>query len=318
MHAKLFYSIKYPKMKILITSLCLLISVLTFAQQDKQFTNYMFDRMSFNPGATGLNGFNTTVIGRNQWVGTDHSPYTLLANIQGELPKLKSGIGLTMYADRIGFGTTQDVKLNFSHAYDLGKLGTLHPGIGVGIVRKAFDLVWVSVWPNDPDLPIGENDVAFDLSSGLYLQGNADRYYFGVSVTHLTTPFLESVNFQTARHYYALGGVNLGYDQLAIADGLVLKPSFLVISDGVTTTFDVSLLGDYSLEGGHQVYGGVTYRRKDAIALLAGYVVSAKRQKNDQSVNFRIGYSYDITISSINNTSRGSHELILSFGIPSN
>jgi len=284
----------------------------TFAQRDKQLTNYMFDRMSFNPGATGLKGLNTTTIGRLQWVNVDNAPRTLLFNLQGNLPKIKSGLGLSFYVDQIGFGTHHDLKLNFSHQFSLGKVGTLSPGIGVGILRYKFIPTW---FPFDSDLPVGFRDTGFDINLGLFLKGSSLPYYFGFSTTHITQPFLDEVNFKVARHYYFTGGYDITYKALPLLKGLSLKPSFLVITEGVTTSFDLTLMANYVLNAyNDELYLGITYRRKDAIAILVGYHLK-RSQSVRQIRTWHIGYAYDITTSSINNYSKGSHEVVLRFNL---
>ena len=90
--------------KILLLALCYLSVNAAYTQSDKNLTHYMFDRISFNPGATGYKGYCGTVVGREQWVATDFAPRTFLMNLEGNLQKLNAGVGLSLMNDAIGFG----------------------------------------------------------------------------------------------------------------------------------------------------------------------------------------------------------------------
>ena len=222
----------------------------------------------------------------------------------------------------LDLGSELDLKINYAQHLDFPGVGVLSPGIGVGITNVGFQPTWLApdTWDDvslDPDLPIGSGGTGVDINFGLFWRG-VQNYYIGLSATHLTQPFIQEVNFEKARHYYLTGGIDIDYSMLSIADGLTLKPSFLAISDGVSTTFDLTLLGDYDLTSYQHVYGGLTYRRKDAVALLIGFGMDRSNDDGEgllegEPDHWTLGYSYDITTSSINNTSRGSHELMFKY-----
>ncbi len=287
----------------------------------------MFDRMSFNPGATGYKGYCGTIIGREQWVATDNAPRTILANFEGNLQMINAGVGLSFSTDAIGFGRALDVKLNYAQHLNFAGSGILSPGIAVGITSMAFDPTWIAPETGtdvslDPNLPISASETGLDIGFGLFWRGTSQPYYLGISATHLTQPFLETVNFRKARHYYITGGFDIGYNMLPLANGLTLKPSFLVINEGVTTSFDLTLLGDYEINPVQSIYAGLTYRRKDAVAILIGFTQLHTGPDGESGPIFgkgsppsrwNIGYSYDITTSSINQYSKGSHELMFKY-----
>ncbi len=310
--------------KILLLTICYFSVNLVYSQSDKQLTHYMFDKMSFNPGATGYKGYCGTIVGREQWVATDNAPRTILANLEANIQNLNAGVGLSLSTDAIGFGSALDVKLNYAQHINFAGAGILSPGIGLGLTSMAFDPDWIAPETGtdvslDPNLPISASATTFDVSFGLFWRGTSMPYYVGISSTHLTQPYLEAVNFEKARHYYVTGGFDIGYNMLPLVNGLTLKPSFLVINEGVTTSFDLTLLGDYEINPVQSIYAGLTYRRKDALAILIGFTqlkTGPKGQygslKGDPD-KWNIGYSYDITTSSINQYSRGSHELMFKY-----
>ena len=310
--------------KILLLTACFLCVNMAYSQSDKQLTNYMFDQISFNPGATGYKGYCGTAIYRNQWVAHDYAPTTFLLNLQANLQDFNSGVGLSLYQDKIGFGSELDLKLNYAFHIEVVKAGILSPGIGLGFSNVGFKPEWNAPQTGtdvslDPTLPLGASDLAFDANFGLFWRGTTAPYYLGISVTHLTAPKLKKVNFEKARHYYVTGGMTVDYDMLAIMPPLTFKPSFLIIADGVTTTFDASLLAYYGLNNTQSVYAGLTYRRKDALAVFIGFnqlVTKAAGKKGTlggDPDSWTAGYSYDITTSSINEYSKGTHELMFTY-----
>ena len=87
----------------------------SFAQQDPQFTQYMFDRLSINPGVAGTSGnICATALLRQQWTGFDGAPKTGLINIHSPIDKISSGVGLSVYFDQLGQLKTNAVRLHDS------------------------------------------------------------------------------------------------------------------------------------------------------------------------------------------------------------
>ena len=122
--------------------ICFISVNLSFAQQDKQLTHYMFDKMSFNPAATGFKGICGTIIYRNQWDRVQDAPNTTLLNVQANIPRQNLGVGLSFTNDAIGFQRNNTVTLN--GAYHLKtSAGVLSAGIGIGIINIGFSPVWI-------------------------------------------------------------------------------------------------------------------------------------------------------------------------------
>ncbi len=312
---------------LLFTFSCLIVS-LGFSQSDKQLSHYMFDNVSFNPGATGYKGFCGSLFYRDQWEKVDGAPNTFLLNAQGNIQKLSAGVGLSIARDVIGFQSELDVKLNFAKHFYIPRKGHLSLGLGLGIINTGFQPKWVT--PDigeDPNLPLAEAGSSLDLNFGVFWRGTSVPYYLGISATHLTQPNIKKVYFEKARHYYVTGGIDIGYNMLAIASELTLKPSFLLISEGVTTSLNVSLLADYWLNTTQGIWGGLSYRTTDAVVIMLGFQTKlytktftsqgsgflGKPNRISPGDVLKIGYSYDVTTSKSNVYSKGSHEIMLSY-----
>ncbi|MBL7962370.1 MAG: type IX secretion system membrane protein PorP/SprF [Flavobacteriales bacterium] len=273
------------------------------AQQDPQFTQYMFDRLSINSGVAGTNGnICATAILRQQWSGFEGAPKTALLNFHAPLTKISSGIGLTFTSDELGQQKNTIARLHYSFHRKVG-VGTLGIGLYAGMSGRSLGNKWVSVDPVGDDNSIpdnGSSQSGFDMGAGLYYV--SPTFYAGFSVTQLPETELKDVSIKNARHYYLLAG----YDWAIGGDKkYVLQPSTLIKSDGTSTQLDLTANFLYN----NMVWLGVSFRTEDAIAPMIGYQYS---QPNGKGM-LRLGYSYDVTTSELSNYSSGSHELMLNY-----
>ncbi len=287
---------------------CSLAVNLSIGQQDKQFTHYMFDKMSYNPAATGFNGYCGTLIYRNQWDRVEDAPNTALLNVQGNFPNQNLGIGLSLTNDAIGFQRNNTVILNAAYHFRTFA-GVLSGGIGLGLINVGFSPTWVPPQtPLDPSLPPPTSGTGFDVNLGLYWQSAKAPYYIGVSTTHLAPPTLNNINFTVARHYYVLAGYDFS---LNFNRKVEVKPSILIKTDGANAVFDFNTTGDIWLNPFSYVWGGFSYRISDAIAFNLGYAFSPAQ--NIKVNMMKIGYSFDIMTNPLNTYGKGTHELLLNF-----
>ena len=280
------------------------------AQQDKLVTHFIFDKMSINPGKTGLdlyNGICATSIYRNQWDKVNGAPNSAILNIESNLSRfLPGGIGINFYHDAIGFTRQNNLLLNYSYPIQIGRAAVLGVGVGIGIMNYGMVPDWVT--PNglpaglDPTLPVGFAATSVDANFGLYFQ--AKDYYVGVSSTHLTESDLKQTvstliqSYQTARHYYLMGG----YKFKDVANGTI-DAQMLVRTDLINFSADLNARYLFKMDG-KDAYGGLSFRTSDAIAVMLGYSPIPK---------FQVGYSYDITVNQIASVSRGSHEMMVKY-----
>ncbi|MDG1331985.1 MAG: PorP/SprF family type IX secretion system membrane protein [Crocinitomicaceae bacterium] len=301
------------------STLFLLASGASYAQQDKLVTHFIFDKMSINPGATGIDdGFCGTTIYRNQWDRVNGAPNSAILNVQGALDRWAPvGVGISFYHDAIGFSRQNSVTLNGSYKLSTS-WGTLGIGVGLGILNVGMNPDWVApVTNNDPSLPTGFADTKFDMNAGLYWKGAGD-YYVGASATHLTVPVLgdssglnpagfpATVTYNSARHYYLMGGkkfVDLFNPGWHLDVNVLLRTDMVKLSSDINARFMYEDLA----------YGGLTFRTSDAIALMAGARPFKLVNPGTPMDNLLIGYSYDITINKLAGVSRGSHEMMVKY-----
>jgi type IX secretion system PorP/SprF family membrane protein len=272
------------------------------AQQDYQFTHYMYDKLSFNPGYAGLNkSICGTIIFREQWSGFDGNPTTALINVHSPVQMLRGGLGFTYVSDKLGFESNNLARLTYSYHMGLG-VGDLGIGISAGILQKTITANWITPDGTDPALDqsiavSGESGLVPDINFGVFYQQN--ELYMGLSATHLYAPDLTDLNISNAKHFW----ITAGYEY-SLGPDLKLRPSILAKSDAASTQLDVNVNVLYK----NMIWGGVSYRVSDAIAPMVGY------QNNDVGGgSLRIGYAYDVTTSQIKGYSNGSHDIMVNY-----
>ncbi|MFT4770537.1 MAG: type IX secretion system PorP/SprF family membrane protein [Cryomorphaceae bacterium] len=302
------------KLSLSIASL-LICSTLVWGQQDPQFSQFMYDRLSVNPAFAGSkDAICATLIGRQQWSGLSGQPSTGLLNVSGPINSIKSGIGATVYLDEIGPQSTTSLKLSYAYHIKISGSTKLALGVGVGLLSSSLSTDWRAYDFDDNGNVVGsglgsgigdpsilqqaQQASTFDASFGAYLYN--PKYYVGISAVHLNEGDLSELNIKVARHLYFMAG----YD-FELTPMITLSPQTLVKTDLASTQVDINATATYN----NTFWLGVSYRLEDAIAPMAGY----NYQFPDGKSNLRIGYSYDLTTSELNNYSSGSHEIMLGY-----
>lgn len=283
-----------------------LLSSLGWSQQDALSSQHMFNILTYNPGIAGTSGMIcATALNRQQWLGFEGAPRTTIFNVSApvSLFKIKSGLGLVIESDNIGFDKDINLSAAYSYLLDLnfGKLGL---GINLGMINKAIDPRWkvpdgdgFTQPDQDPLIPVTkESFVAFDAGIGAFLK--SDKYYASLSITHINRPKIKYTKGNTyiSRHYYLTAGYTLQLPN----PSLELLPSLFAYSDGKVVQFNATSLVRYN----KKVWGGVSYRAGDALIGIVGFELYN---------GIRIGYSYDFTLSDMRKNSTGSHEFMVNY-----
>ena len=288
-------------------------SCVAMAQQEPQFSQYMFNRLSYNPGYAGSSGsICAAAMYRQQWMGlkldaptggqnAGSVPTDILFTFDMPVRFLHGGLGLNVVSDKIGYRNNTMVSLDYAFRMFWGE-GNLSAGVEVTLNSSKLDKSGlIGNDPNDPALShLGESASLIDGSVGLYYQVPG-KYYLGLSVKNLLGAHSDEILFTNARTLYIMGG----YDYVpASAPSLRIKPSAMIRTANFSIfQADVSCLVDYR----NAFWGGLGYRVQDAIYILTG--VHWK--------NVRVGLSYDLTTSRLGTykpgRSIGSVELYLKY-----
>lgn len=296
---------KSSLIKSLILVFITLLSIAVSAQQDPQYTQYMYNTMSVNPGYAGQRDvLSATALYRTQWVGIDGAPKTLTFGIHSPLENNRLGLGLNIVSDQLGPAIETSLDANFSYSIPMDILGETELSFGLKGGFHLLDTDWSKGIYRNPDVAFNDNVNLFSptLGAGLYLHSN--NWYVGLAVPNFITTnhyddFQESLATERT-HYFLIGGYVFD-----VSNTTKLKPAFLVKAvSGAPLIADLSinaLIDDtFNL--------GVAYRWDDSVSGLVGFQVSDE---------LYIGYAYDLTTTNLSNYNSGSHEIMLRFELRS-
>ena len=320
--------------KILLCSLVFIKLSFYFAQQIPQYSQFQRNQFMINPAAAGIYDFvDITLSGRWQWLGLDDAPrssylaFSVPLNFKPKfynpgvrtssgsienpiikLGKLKHTVGGQLLADQYGAFR----KLLFSGTYalhlPLSKKINLAFGVKVGLSNNSFladkaqvlNVVNSSLSYTDPTysyfLANQSSKQILEIGSGLYLYGK--RFFIGVSSDRLTGDFVTfgkgTANFNSLIHSNLITGY-----KFKTGENWSITPSLLVkYMNPAPVSVDINLQAEYK----DWLWFGLGYRHTDALIGMIGMNISSK---------FKFGYSFDFSISRINNYTSGGHELTL-------
>ncbi|MGV3611663.1 MAG: PorP/SprF family type IX secretion system membrane protein [Fluviicola sp.] len=289
------------------------------AQQDIALTHFIYNKFAINPGATGIEeGLCGNLIYRNQWDKVNGAPNSVVFNAEinmASFDKWRGGFGLNFTHDAIGFNRQNNVMLNYSHHLPLGG-GDLGLGVGVGMVNFGMNPTWIGPQTQiDPTFPGASSAITFDVNFGIYYRHQ--NWFAGISSTHLQASTLGltsqfplgsstgNVDYDLARHYYAMGG----YTFRRIGDGDIDVQATLQTD---LRKYSANINARYIFRG--FLYGGLGFRNSDAVSVLLGWRPFDKTLASKKGRCFMwVGYSYDITVGRLSKISNGTHEIALKF-----
>lgn len=281
--------------------ICSFISVCASAQQDPEYTQYMYNTMAVNPAYAGSTGtIEAALLYRSQWVGMPGAPETQSFSVHSPLRNEKLGLGLSVVNDKIGPSNELYLDGNFSYSLPLGYEKRLAFGIKAGTRMLNVDWSKGRYYDND-DVLLNQNinnQMKLAVGAGIYYY--TDKWYVGLSVPSFIQndyydDVRESIDYDRM-HYYLMGGYVFDLNP-----NLKFKPAFLVKAvSGAPITADIS--ANFMIQEKF-VIGGA-YRTDDSVSILAGFQISP---------SFYLGYAFDYTVSQLNKYNDGSHEFILRY-----
>lgn len=293
--------------KVYIQIVALLVTVVTWSQQDAQYTQYMYNMSVINPAYTtsDVGTVNIGGIHRSQWVGVDGSPKTSSIFIHAPINN-KIEVGFSLVNDNVGDVVKENnLFADFAYKLDFEENGNLSFGLKAGVTFfdvdfSGFQLESGSVF-TDPNFADNISDTFFNIGAGVYY--NTDRFYVGLSVP----------NFLNAKHLEADNGKYQGTEQahwfltggyvFDINEQFKLKPAFMTKAvKGAPITLDITANVLYN----EKFEVGIGYRLDDSVSGLVNFRATPE---------LRIGYAYDHTTSNLGPFSSGSHEIIILYDL---
>jgi len=271
-----------------------------YAQNDILLNQYMLNEFSFNPAVAGFKpSIETQIIARQQWFGYNEAPSSQNFNINGYKRNI-GGIGLNISNDKLGKEGAIDVKLAYAHYIQISPKSLLSFGLAAGFISKTIKGAELIYADPDDEKAFIHTETRFKPDFNIGMEFNSTYVTLGLASTHIHQALKSANNFQIPRHYYAYGKF-----RIEVSDKVNIVPTFLIKSSSFITQYDINTLFYYD----NKFWLGASYRINEAYVGLIGFQINK---------NIKFGYAYDVTIGPATLYNMGSHEVLLSYGIPTN
>ena len=293
------------KNKLLVFGL-MLIAGSSIAQQDAQFTQYMYNTISVNPAYAGNNETTSLfLLNRSQWVGLEGAPVTTNASFHMPIKRSNIGLGLSVINDKIGPSDESNIAIDFSYTILTSYSYKLAFGLKASANLLNIDFNKLNQYSdNDYSFETNiDNKFSPNIGAGVYLY--SDKTYIGLSVPNLleTKHFDKYANAGASSyiakeriHYYFIAGHVFDF-----SSNVKFKPALLTkIVQGAPLQVDIS--GNFLIN--EKFTAGIAYRWDVAVSALVGFQVSD---------SFFMGYGYDLETTRLASYNSGTHEIFLKY-----
>jgi type IX secretion system PorP/SprF family membrane protein len=287
--------------------LLMLFAGLELMAQDPQFSQFYANPLYLNPAFAGTARCPRVALNyRNQWPGIPGNFITYSASYDQHIENLVGGLGVLVTNDRAGAGRLSTTTFSGMYSYQLSinRNFSVRAGLQATYFQKSLD--WYALTFGDQisdrngfiyntqEVPIVNKKTGPDFSAGVL--AFSDVFFGGVAVHHLTEPqegFIKGNASRIPRKYTVHAGAVL---PLSKYEDMTISPNILFQQQA---NFQQLNLGLYFSKSA--IVGGLWYRHQDAVIALIGF----------KQPRYRIGYSYDVTVSRLSSASAGSHEISL-------
>ena len=296
------------------------------AQQDAQFSQYIFNGLYINPAYAGYKSdWFVNSFFRSQWTGLQGAPTTVSIAADGAVANDAVGLGLLLQRDQIGAQSNIAAYSNYSYRIQIGEDedSRLAFGLGLGIIQAGIDGSKLNpVQTGDNYIPTGTHSFTSPDARIGFLYTNND-WFIGASVDNLLPQYMHTANSAGAlgvpvpmpHEYFTMGGI---FDVNGDGD-MKLKPSILIKD---TKTAPTSMDINTFLLMSDKLWLGATYRTAVPLYnkpnLQSGLPTSSAMVATVEffaSESLRIGYAFDYSLNKLGTLGYGSHEISLAFTI---
>ncbi|MBQ0909075.1 type IX secretion system membrane protein PorP/SprF [Flavobacterium sp. F-328] len=292
-------------MKTKLIAILLLFTATISAQQDAQFTQYMYNTINVNPAYAGSRqSMSIFALYRTQWVGLDGAPVTNTASINFPINESKVGLGVSVINDKIGPSDESNLAVDFSYYINTSEDFKLAFGMKASANLLSVNFSKLKQYENVLE---GNIDNRFSPNIGVGLYWYSDNTYVGLSAPNLLeTKHFDRTASQGSTSYIARERVNYYLTAGHVFDltyNLKFKPAMMTkLVQGAPLQVDLSANFMFN----EKFTAGLAYRWSAALSALVGFQVSD---------SWFIGYGYDLETTRLANYNSGSHEIFLRYEI---
>ncbi len=289
------------------------LSVALPAQQEEQYTQFMYYKLGLNPGYAGSqDGAVISLLARQQWAGLEGAPQTQLVTFNMPLFNRKVGVGGTIARHTIGFFERYTAEAIYAYRLRIGR-GALAIGVqgSVRFLRANFNKA-VATQPVSVDGAIpGDYQSKYVPNFGAGLYYSDHQFFLGISAPRLLTNNIdladeEGVLSREVTHIYAMGGLVFG-----LSDKVKLQPQVLLkYVKGAPFDADANvnfIFNDrFTLGASYRLGGSKRSGIGESISGLAGFQINE---------NLFFGVAYDATLSELRRYNSGTFEGVLRINV---
>ncbi len=284
-----------------------IVSTGAMAQQDAQYTQYMYNTLSVNPAYAGSRGqLSFAGLYRSQWVGLDGAPETFTLNLHSPIQNSRLGYGISIVNDNIGDGVVQETYLDavISYTIDVSMDAKLSFGLKAGGNMLSLDFNGLRNFDQEV---VNQNNIdnRFTPNFGLGIYYHTDKFYAGVSAPNvLESEYFDNDNSDDGVNFLSADRMNIylitGY-VFDIGADLQFKPALLTKAVG-GAPLQVDLSASFLFA--NKFSFGAAYRWDAAVSGLVGFQVSEQ---------IMLGLAYDRETTELGGTqfNDGSFEVFL-------
>ncbi len=294
----------------------MMLTMSTCAQQDSQYTQYIFNGIHINPAYSGYKEeLYVQSFYRAQWAGVKGAPKSL--SVAGDMPLNDNnvGLGLIISSDQVGAQSNLSGYANYAYKIRLGYDGERHLsfGIAAGFMQLGLNTGKLNAIDNSDDAisTTTETRILPDARFGVYY--TAERYFAGFSVANMLARYAARNNSSNLlvpvpqpHLYFTTGAL------FPLNNGMTFKPTLLLKDDlKGPASLDINsflLLGDKVWLGAFY-RTAISYSRKHLPDNLTKRTALGGLFELFVSPAFRVGYSYDYALNALQNNNFGSHEI---------
>jgi len=276
-------------------------------QQEQMYTQFMFNKLAYNPGYAGSFVSPTlTALYRNQWMGLDGAPKVMGLSYTQPLLNNRVGIGGNISRQTIGINTNLTIDLAYSYRIQL-KRGTL--GVGLQASMRNIRQNWadariIAIDLNDPGIPLDpKSKFVPNFGAGVYYNAYTERWYAGIALPRIVSNSIDFSEFgevlsREVQHINAMGGI-----KFEATEDLEVTPQVL-LRYAIGAPFDAEMNVSALLY--KKFYGGLTYR--------VGGDTNFAGESIDAALGFQVidklffCFSYDIGLTRLRKYNNGSIE----------
>lgn len=322
-----------------ITFVILLLSRTSFGQQFPVYSQYWTNKFLLNPAVAGHEGYTSfNLTARKQWAGLAGAPTTVAVSGQTRYVKsshISRGRGIFKSKSRKRRGMSRGGKVGYGgylFSNDMGVINktgfqatyAYHLGLRNSGLSFGLSAVGLQYKINKEEIRLNPNEQFDELlnntsSQGYFIDGNFGVYfseknlYAGFSTQNLFESFFKfnktdsSARIKLERQYLLMAGYRYNINR-----EMYIEPSFMLkFSENVVAQTDINISAYFQ----ENYWAGLAYRTgsnsKVSTETLGGKGSSMIFYGGARIDKFFVGYSFDLTFSSIQSKTYGSHEVMM-------